>query len=65
MKLITTPNIRDVDTIYQRLIDAHEGRSESDSIRLNARLILTLINHIGDPEAVFEAITLAADVDKR
>ncbi len=61
MKLITTANITDVDTIYQRLIDAHAGRSESDSMRLNARLILTLINHIGDPEAVLEAIDLACD----
>jgi hypothetical protein len=30
-------------------------------MRLNARLILLLINHIGDPEAISEAIAHAAD----
>lgn len=57
--LITTPNIPDVDEVYQRLIDLHAGRSDEDSLRVNARLILTLINHIGDKQAVIEALELA------
>lgn len=60
MRLITTPNLPDADGIYERLIALHEGRDEADSRRINARLILTLINHIGDREAVLEAIALAA-----
>jgi len=60
MKLVTTPNIADADGIYEKLIALHEGRSEEDSMRLNARLILLLINHIGDPETIGEAIASAA-----
>jgi hypothetical protein len=61
MKLIRRPNIADPDSLYEKLIALHEGRSEEGSMRLNARLILLLINHIGDPEAISEAIAHAAD----
>jgi hypothetical protein len=60
MSLITTSNMADMDGIYEQLIALHQGRSEEDSMRVNARLILLLINHIGDLEAVSEAITRAA-----
>ena len=60
MKLVTHPNIADADGIYEKLIALHEGRSEEDSMRVNARLILLLINHIGDAKAVEEAIAHAA-----
>lgn len=59
MKLIVAPNIDDADGTYERLISLHEGRDEADSAAVNARLILLLINHIGDPEAVAEAIEFA------
>lgn len=59
MNLVTTPNLADGDAVYARLIKAHEGLSEADSIALNARLILILMNHIGDEAAVAEAIDLA------
>lgn len=58
-KLITKPNLPEVDAIYQRLIYLHEGRDEMDSQRTNARLILILLNHIGDAEVAREAIELA------
>lgn len=61
MRLITEPNIDDVDGIYERLIALHAGRSDDESMATNARLILLLINHIGDAEAVKEAIARAAD----
>lgn len=60
MKLVTAPNLADPDHIYQELIALHDGRSEDESMRINARLILLLINHIGDPEAVIEAMSHAA-----
>lgn len=60
MKLITTPNVTEADGIYENLIALHQGRSEEDSMAVNARLILLLINHVGDPEAVKEAIRRAA-----
>ena len=59
MPLITTANVDGPDDVYQWLIDLHEGLSEAESHRINARLILLLINHIGDRQAVREAITLA------
>jgi hypothetical protein len=59
-RLILDPNLPQVDDVYQWLVDAHAGRSESDSMRLNARLILLLANHIGDPQAIREAIACSA-----
>lgn len=58
-KLNTNPNVAYADSVYQKLIDAHAGLSDADSIALNARLILLLINHIGDREVVESAIELA------
>lgn len=59
-RLILEPNLAGVDDIYQWLVDAHAGRSDSDSMRLNARLILLLANHVGDAEVIREAIACAA-----
>lgn len=57
--LITRPNLANVDEIYQQLIELHQGRTEADSLRVNARLILTLVNHIGDAQVIREAIDVA------
>jgi len=54
--LNTTANLQDCDTVYEALINAHEGLSEKDSAKLNAKLILFLINHIGDKHVILEAI---------
>ena len=48
MPLKLEPNIPDPDGFYQELLDAHEGLTKAESDALNARLILTLANHIGD-----------------
>lgn len=58
-KLNTSPNVADVDGVYQKLIDAHQGLTDDDSMSLNARLILVLINHIGDKAIVDEALEIA------
>lgn len=60
-KLIRTPNITGPDDFYAELVGAHDGLSKEDSDALNARLILTLANHVGDREALAEAIQLARD----
>lgn len=60
MMLTTEPNIADVDDLYERLIALHEGRSEDESLRVNARLILLLLNHIGDEHVIAQAMELAA-----
>jgi hypothetical protein len=60
-RLITTRNLAEHDAFYARLLAAHRGLSDEQSQALNARLILILANHIGDPEALAEALALAAE----
>jgi hypothetical protein len=59
--LITTPNLTRPDESYAALIATHDGLSEADSHALNARLILILMNHVGDHAVLTEAMTLARD----
>lgn len=59
--LITTPNLTRPDESYARLIRTHEGLGEAESHALNARLILILMNHIGDDTVLAEAMRLARD----
>lgn len=47
------------DDVYAALMAAHEGLSEDQSARLNVRLVLLLMNHIGDPRVIEAAITAA------
>lgn len=49
------------DDVYAALIAAHAGLSDTDSARLNARLVLLLSNQIGEAEIVLEAIRRARD----
>lgn len=59
MSLITQKNIADHDGAYAALIAAHKGLTEAESTALNARLILILMNHIGDRAVLGEALLLA------
>lgn len=58
-RLNTVPNLGAPDDFYQALIEAHHGLSDEQSMALNARLVLLLANHIGDAEALGEALRLA------
>jgi hypothetical protein len=62
--LNTGTNLADHDGIYQRLVALHEGLSDEESARANARLILLLINHIGDLAVIEQAIALARKGEK-
>ncbi|MFO6464340.1 DUF2783 domain-containing protein [Jannaschia sp. KMU-145] len=58
-ELIVTPNIDDPDAFYAALLAAHDGL-ETDAVHaLNARLILILANHLGDAEALGQALDVA------
>jgi hypothetical protein len=57
--LIQSPNLRDPDGFYAALVTAHDGLSDETSELLNARLVLILANHIGDPQVLQEALALA------
>jgi hypothetical protein len=59
MSLILEPNIADPDGFYQELLAAHEGLTKDQSDAFNARLILTLANHIGDRAVLHQALEAA------
>ena len=59
MTLKREPNVADPDGLYAAIIDAHADLAEAESAALNARLVLLLANHIGDPAVLAEALTIA------
>ncbi len=59
--LITRPNLPDPDGFYADLIRTYETLGDDKAISaFSARLILLLINHIGDPDVVSQAVSAAA-----
>jgi len=59
MALNLQPNLTAPDEVYEALIKAHEGLDREQSEALNARLILILINHIGDEAVIRQALHAA------
>jgi len=59
--LNTDPNLSDYDDTYQMIIDMHLDLTESESVSTNAKLILALVNHIGDSNVVREAVDIARE----
>lgn len=59
MPLIRTPNLPDPDGFYQRLIDSQRDLNPDQTALMNAKLILILCNHVGDPAVIAEALALA------
>ncbi|MBO6782495.1 MAG: DUF2783 domain-containing protein [Alphaproteobacteria bacterium] len=47
------------DDFYEELIAAHDGLSDEESMRLNARLVLLLANHIGNRVVLEQALDAA------
>lgn len=54
-----TPNIEHADDFYADLLAAHDGLTKPQSDAFNARLLLVLANHIGDPEVLKAALAAA------
>jgi anthranilate phosphoribosyltransferase len=52
-------NVPDPDAHYATILDAHAGLTHDESVALNARLVLLLANHVGDPLVLREAIAAA------
>ncbi len=63
MSLITTPNIPDIDAFYDDLIQSQRDLSDEQAALMNAKLILTLANHIGDRSVLREALVIARPID--
>jgi hypothetical protein len=59
-KLITSPNLDRHDELYECLLRLHSGLDEKECQRLDARLILVLMNHIGNEAVILEAFRIAA-----
>jgi hypothetical protein len=61
--LITHANLslQSYDDAYQYVIDMHKELSREESEKANAKLILMLANHIGDPNVIREAAALARE----
>jgi hypothetical protein len=59
MALITTNNLSDADASYALLIRTHDGLTDAESHALNARLVLILMNQVGDAATIAEALALA------
>ena len=57
--LITESNHPAPDDFYERLIATHRGLTDEESELVNAKLILLLANHIGDPEVLAQAMAAA------
>lgn len=47
------------DQLYSALMKLHEGLSDADSARLNARLVLLMMNQIARPETVLQVFGAA------
>ena len=48
------------DDVYNCLLDAHQGLDDDASEDLNARLVLLLLNQLGDAETAMAIIRHAA-----
>jgi hypothetical protein len=60
--LNTEPNLPSPDDFYDELIALHRDLTDEQSKLVNAKLVLLLANHIGDP-AVLRAAMAAARAD--
>lgn len=60
MALETHIRIANVDRVYAALTALHDGCDPAESARRNARLIMILINQVGDDDKVLDAIAAAA-----
>jgi hypothetical protein len=59
--LNTEPNLPAPDDFYQELIDMHRGLTDAQSALVNAKLILLLANHVGDPVVLRAAMAAARE----
>jgi len=55
-----TLNLSQPDDVYNAIVDAHKELSDEQCRAFDARLILLLVNHIGDEAVIHEALKLAS-----
>jgi hypothetical protein len=59
--LNTAANLTAPDDFYEQLIATHRGLTDEESALVNAKLVLLLANHIGDPGVLAQAMVAARD----
>lgn len=59
--LNTEPNLPAPDDFYESLIATHRGLTDAQSALVNAKLVLLLANHIGDPGVLAQAMAAARE----
>jgi len=59
--LNTRPNLAAPDEFYEELIGLHRELTEAQSALVNAKLILLLANHVGDPDVLRDAMAAARE----
>jgi len=57
-KLRVDLHVRQPDDLYEALMNLHRNLTDEQSHLANAKLILLLANHIGDPDVLGEAIAI-------
>jgi hypothetical protein len=55
------PTLPTRDDFYERLIEMHRGLSVDESALVNAKLVLLLAKHSGDPGVLAETTAAARD----
>lgn len=58
MPLHTEPRLADADGFYEELIASQRDLSDAEAALMNAKLVLTLANHVGDREVLRQALAL-------
>ena len=56
MALNLSRNIADPDGFYEYLVESQRMMTEEEANRMNARLVLILMNHLGDGPVFAEAL---------
>ena len=62
--LVTDLRLDAPDDVYQALVDLHRGLTDEEIRVVDAKLILLLVNHIGDRVVIDSAIAKARERPK-
>jgi hypothetical protein len=54
-----SPNLGRHDDLYESLVAMHTGLTEAENLKLWSRLVLILMNQLGDPAVITAAIAEA------
>jgi Protein of unknown function (DUF2783) len=65
MELITQPHLTDTDSFYEALINSQRDLTDEEAALMNAKLILTMANHIGNQQILLQALAVSRPLAKK